>query len=94
MQEAHSNKHPNDFDDEIDLREIFYVLLEGKWIIVSVTAFVSTIGVIYSLLLPNIYESKALLVPVNSSTSSNFWSSWRLQWSCRPCRDKSSFWRC
>jgi len=64
----HSNKHPNDFDDEIDLRELFYVLLEGKWIIVSVTAFVSIIGVIYSLSLPNIYESKALLVPVNSSS--------------------------
>ena len=68
MQEAHSNKHPNDFDDEIDLRELFYVLLEGKWIIVSLTAFVSIIGVIYSLFLPNIYESKALLVPVNSSS--------------------------
>jgi hypothetical protein len=68
MQEAHSNKHPNDFDDEIDLRELFYVLLEGKWIIVSLTAFVSIIGVIYSLLLPNIYESKAMLVHVNSSS--------------------------
>ena len=68
MQDAHSNKHPNDFDDEIDLRELFYVLLEGKWIIVSLTAFVSIIGVIYSLLLPNIYESKAILVPVNSSS--------------------------
>ncbi|MDC0124540.1 Wzz/FepE/Etk N-terminal domain-containing protein [Gammaproteobacteria bacterium] len=68
MQEAHSNKHPNDFDDEIDLRELFYVLLEGKWIIVSLTAFVSIVGVIYSLLLPNIYESKAMLVPVNSSS--------------------------
>ena len=33
------------------------------------TAFVSIIGVIYSLLLPNIYESKALLVPVDSSSS-------------------------
>ena len=68
MQEALSNKHPNDFDDEIDLRELFYVLLEGKWIIVSLTAFVSIVGVIYSLLLPNIYESKAMLVPVNSSS--------------------------
>jgi len=68
MQEAHSIKHPNDFDDEIDLRELFYVLLEGKWIIVSLTAFVSIVGVIYSLLLPNIYESKAMLVPVNSSS--------------------------
>jgi len=68
MQEAHSNKHLNDFDDEIDLRELFYVLLKGKWIILSLTAFVSIIGLIYSLLLPNIYESKTILVPVNSSS--------------------------
>ena len=69
MQESYTNKRPNEVDDEIDLRELLYVLLERKWIIVSVTAFVSIIGVIYSLLLPNIFESKALLVPVNSSTS-------------------------
>jgi len=68
MQETPSSKHTNDFDDEIDLRELFYILLEGKWIIVSLTAFISIIGVIYSLLLPNIYESKAMLVPVNSSS--------------------------
>ena len=67
MEEVHSSKHPSDFDDEIDLRELFYVLLDGKWIIISLTAFISIVGVIYSLLLPNIYESKALLVPVNSS---------------------------
>ena len=68
MQEAHSNTNLKHFDDEIDLRELFYVLLEGKWIIVSLTAFISIVGVIYSLLLPNIYESKAMLVPVNSSS--------------------------
>ena len=69
MQEPHTNKHLTNFDNEIDLQELFYVLLKGKWIIVSVTAFVSIIGVIYSLSLPNIYESKALLAPVNSSSS-------------------------
>ena len=69
MQETHTNKSTNDFNDEIDLRELFYVLSGGKWIIVSITAFVSIIAVIYSLLLPNIYESKALLVPVNQSNS-------------------------
>ena len=69
MQENYSSKTPNDFDDQIDLKEIFFVLFEGKWIIVSVTSLISIIGVIYSLLLPNIYESKALLVPVNSSSS-------------------------
>ena len=36
---------------------------------VSTSAFVSIIGVIFSLLLPNIYESKALLDPANSSSS-------------------------
>ena len=69
MQETYTSKRRNDFDDEIGLLELFYVLLEGKWIIVSVTSFVSIIGVIYSLLLPNIYESKALLVPINASSS-------------------------
>lgn len=69
MQETHANKNSNDFDDEIDLQELFYALLEKKWIIVSLTSFVSIIGVIYSLLLPNIYESKALLVPISSSSS-------------------------
>jgi hypothetical protein len=68
MQEANNDKRPNDFDDEIDLRELFYVLFEGKWIIVSLTSFVSIVAVIYSLSLPNIYESKALLVPVNPSS--------------------------
>ena len=71
MQEAHNNKHSNDFDDEIDLRELIYVLFAGKWIIVSLTAFVSNVGVIYSLSLPNIYESKALLVPANSSSGTS-----------------------
>ena len=68
MQETDSNKHPNDLDDEIDLRELFNVLWEGKWIIVSLTSFISIIVLIYSLLLPNIYEAKAMLVPVNSSS--------------------------
>jgi LPS O-antigen subunit length determinant protein (WzzB/FepE family) len=57
------------FDDEVDLLELFKTLFQGKWTIVSITTFVSTIGVIYSLTLPNIYESKALLTPANSSSS-------------------------
>ena len=68
MQEEYSKKLPKEFDNKIDLRELFYILLEGKWIIFSLTAFASIVGVIYSLSLPNIYESKAILVPVNSSS--------------------------
>jgi hypothetical protein len=69
MQEAQNYKYSNDLGDEIDLLKLFYILLEGKWIIVSITGFVSIIAVIYSLLLPNIYESKALLAPANQGDS-------------------------
>jgi len=68
MNEKNTNK-PSTLDEEIDLRELFYVLLKGKWIILSVTAFASIIAIIYSLSLPNIYESRSLLVPVNKSSS-------------------------
>ena len=69
MQEIHNSKSKEYFDDQIDLRELFYAFLDGKWIIISITTFVSILGVVYSLLLPNIYESKALLVPVNPSST-------------------------
>ena len=68
MQKEYSNKNSHDFADEIDLFEIFYLLLRKKWIIASISVF-SIIGVTYSLLLPNIYTSKAILMPVNSSGS-------------------------
>ena len=67
MQETNFSKHPNDSDDEIDILELFNVLWDGKWIIIFLTGFISIIGVLYSLSLPNIYTSKALLVPVDSS---------------------------
>ena len=67
MNELNTDLHPN--DHEIDLKHLFYILLKQKWIIFSGTTFVSIIAVIYSLLLPNIYESKALLVPADSSNS-------------------------
>jgi len=69
MQEQHNSENPNNFDDVIDFREVLNVLLNGKWIIFSMTAFISIVGVIYSLSLPNIYESKALLAPVKSSNN-------------------------
>lgn len=68
MQEAYNKKHSRDLDNEIDLRELFNVLLERKWTIVSFTGIISVLAVILSLSLPNIYESKALLVPVNPSS--------------------------
>tara|TARA_B100000900_G_scaffold354533_1_gene323309 strand:- start:18964 stop:19905 length:942 start_codon:yes stop_codon:yes gene_type:complete len=69
MEEIYTERRSNNHDEEIDLKELFYILMAGKWIIIAVTTFVSIIAVIYSLLTPNIYESRALLVPVNSSNS-------------------------
>lgn len=69
MQERHNNNYLNDFDNEANFLDLFLVLLEGKWIIIFLTSFVSIVGVIYSLLLPNIYESRAILFPVDSSST-------------------------
>tara|TARA_B100002019_G_scaffold96729_1_gene83263 strand:- start:11474 stop:12421 length:948 start_codon:yes stop_codon:yes gene_type:complete len=69
MNDYKSNKNPDYYGDGIDFRRFLSVLFDGKIIILSVTAFVSILGVIYSLALPNIYESKAILVPVNQSSN-------------------------
>ncbi|CAI2308566.1 Wzz/FepE/Etk N-terminal domain-containing protein [Vibrio parahaemolyticus] len=53
--------------DEIDLRELFKAIWNGKWIII-VTTFIFAIGsVLYALSLPNIYKADALLAPAESS---------------------------
>lgn len=65
MQESIIKNRPNDIDDAIDLRELLHVLWHKKSFIVYFSGFISILGVIYSLLLPNIYQSQALLVPVN-----------------------------
>lgn len=69
MQEIQNKNQLKGFDDQIDLRYLFFVLMQGKKVIISITAFLSIIGLVYSLMLPNIYESKTLLVPVDSSSN-------------------------
>lgn len=55
--------------DEIDLRRLFEILWEGKYIIVGFTVIFSIIAVLYSLSLPNLYQSSALLSPVSKNSS-------------------------
>ena len=50
-------------DDDIDLRELFSVLWEGKLTIALVTALFALISVSVALYLPNKYMSEALLAP-------------------------------
>ena len=69
--ETNLNTSSNDKNEkEIDLKEIFDVLFNGKVIIGAITALFSIVAVIYSLLLPNVYQSKAILSPVGDMNNS------------------------
>jgi len=61
-------QHPQPADDEIDLRELFGIIWQGKWWIIAIT-FVFAIGsVIYALSLPNIYKAEATLAPTEEAS--------------------------
>ncbi len=59
---------PNSASDEIDLRQLWNVLWNGKWMIVGVTLLFAVVSVIYALSLPNIYKSEALLAPAEENS--------------------------
>lgn len=67
MQEEKNNNLIN-LDDQINLNEIFFVLIKGKKSIILSTFILFFAGIIYSFYLPNIYESRALLAPVDESS--------------------------
>jgi uncharacterized protein involved in exopolysaccharide biosynthesis len=52
-------------ENEIDLRELFSVLWDGKWWIVGLTSIAAVIAVVYALSLPNLYRSEVLLAPAS-----------------------------
>jgi len=56
----------NQYEDEIDLRELFTVLWAGKVMIVAITVVFAITSVIYALSLPNHYKATTLLVPSQS----------------------------
>lgn len=55
------------FDDRLNLFELFEILWSGKYIILTITFAFGLLTLIYSLILPNIYTSKTLLAPQDSS---------------------------
>ena len=56
----------NQYDDEIDLRELFAVLWAGKIKIIFITAIFAVASVIYALSVPNQYKATALLAPAQA----------------------------
>lgn len=58
-----------DKGDEVDLRELWQAIWEGRWIIIVTTFIASSLAIFYALSLPNLYKSQALLSPVTSDSS-------------------------
>ena len=67
----HNNRSANEraYEDEINLLELAQAIVKGKWLIILITSIISVFGVFYSLSLPNIYESKALLYSVEQKNA-------------------------
>ena len=57
----------NQYDDEIDLRELFDVLWAGKIKIIAITAVFAVASVNQALSVPDQYKATALLAPAQSS---------------------------
>lgn len=57
------------YDDEIDLRELFSVLLAGSRKIMAITAVFALVSVMYALSVPNQYKATVLLSPAQSDSS-------------------------
>ncbi|MDN3396814.1 MULTISPECIES: Wzz/FepE/Etk N-terminal domain-containing protein [unclassified Pseudoalteromonas] len=70
LNQANTPVQNNIADDEIDLRELFTAIWQGKWIIVIITALFASASVYYAVNLPNIYKSEALLAPAEQDKTS------------------------
>lgn len=63
MSDQLNNVHKTDNEDEIDLREIWRVLVKYKRMILLVTFGTALVAAGISLLLPNIYRAEVILAP-------------------------------
>lgn len=61
MTEQLQEQNAAQYDDEIDLRELFRTLWAGKWLISGTTFVAAVIAVIVALMMPNIYRADVLL---------------------------------
>lgn len=70
MNNTNNTNNLNNNDDEIDLGKLFRIIWEGKKIVIAVTTGFAITALVISLVLPNIYQSKALLSAVDSQGGS------------------------
>ncbi|MEM5532973.1 Wzz/FepE/Etk N-terminal domain-containing protein [Pseudoalteromonas arctica] len=60
---------PTIADDEVNLSELFFVIWEGKWVVILITALFTIASVFYALEQPNVYKSEALLAAAEQEQS-------------------------
>ena len=63
-QEASDQAYLN---DEIDLKELFTVLWDGKLVVLILTSLAALVSVMVAMSLPNIYTANALLAPADGA---------------------------
>ena len=68
MDKATDHQSLDQYDDEIDLRELFSVLWAGRIKIIAITVVFAVASVIYALSAPNQYKATALLAPAKSDS--------------------------
>tara|TARA_B100000029_G_scaffold492869_1_gene554721 strand:+ start:605 stop:1546 length:942 start_codon:yes stop_codon:yes gene_type:complete len=67
MNQNHNLTNKEYGEEEIDLREVFQLLWDEKILIISCTVAAAVLSVFYSLSLPNLYISTALLAPTQET---------------------------
>lgn len=55
-------------DNEIDIRELWNKLLNGRIVVIVTTLVFAIVSIIYSLSLPNVYKSEVLLIPAEEKS--------------------------
>lgn len=58
------------YQDEIDLKELFSVLWLGRWLIFAISFSICLLTLIYALLTPNQYQATVILAPAQQSSGS------------------------
>lgn len=66
-----NNNELHDLTDTLDVSHLIKILIDEKKIIISFTSIFATLLMAYSFTLPDMYQSQALLSPVQSNNSMN-----------------------
>ncbi|WP_038003266.1 Wzz/FepE/Etk N-terminal domain-containing protein [Teredinibacter turnerae] len=56
-----------DYEEVIDIRELIYLVWEGKWILITTIISLGMASFLYAISLQNVYKSDALLAPADDN---------------------------